>query len=175
MRLKIVYRFVQSDRWFYIDDGPLFETLPHVIDHYSRCADGLPVLLKMALPPDGNPPVVIQNIPAPPARKQRSGVLPATPSLSPAVSSPALSVSPGKSQLGRVPIQRADSAVSILQLKHNNKEIFTVQTVMMHFTGTKYSTGQRDSSTNMRIKCVQYGRFKCRMHANYKLQNNTVA
>lgn len=98
----------RSDRWFYIDDGPLFETLPHVIDYYSRCADGLPVLLKMAVPPDGNPPVTIQNIPLPPGR-MRSGMLPATPSLSSAVSTPAL-ISTARSQSTRNLLQRAESA-----------------------------------------------------------------
>ena len=51
----------QADRFFYIDDGPLFETLPHVIDHYSKSADGLPVLLKMAVPPTGHPPINIAH------------------------------------------------------------------------------------------------------------------
>ncbi|XP_031568891.1 tyrosine-protein kinase HTK16-like [Actinia tenebrosa] len=57
---KLVYHYQiksRSDRWFYIDDGPLFETLPHVIDHYSKYADGLPVLLQFSIPPDGKPPV----------------------------------------------------------------------------------------------------------------------
>lgn len=95
---------LQSDRWFYIDDGPLFETLPHVIDHYSRCADGLPVLLQMAVPPDGNPPITIQNIPAPPARKRS-----AKPLLSPAHSTPMISVSPGRSSSLRKQVTRAES------------------------------------------------------------------
>ena len=94
----------QSDRWFYIDDGPLFETLPHVIDYYSRCADGLPVLLKMAVPPDGNPPIHIQNIPVPPTRKRSP--------LTPALSFPALNTPVGRIQSGRSPLQRAGSAVS---------------------------------------------------------------
>lgn len=101
----------RSDRWFYIDDGPLFETLPHVIDHYSRCADGLPVLLKMAVPPDGNPPVTVQNIPVPPARK-RTGLLPAKLSMTPAHST-ILSSSPGRSQPGRIPIPRAQSVEAL--------------------------------------------------------------
>ncbi|KAJ7324070.1 hypothetical protein OS493_030243 [Desmophyllum pertusum] len=95
----------RSDRWFYIDDGPLFETLPHVIDHYSRCADGLPVLLKMALPPDGNPPVVVQNIPAPPTRKR--------PPLTPALSTPVLNTPSGRVLPGRNPLQRAGSAETL--------------------------------------------------------------
>lgn len=108
--MYVIYSLPQSDRWFYIDDGPLFETLPHVIDHYSRCADGLPVLLRMAVSPDGNPPMAVQNVPVPPARKR---TLPAMPSLTPAVSTPVLSMSPGRSQSGRLPMQRAESTVSI--------------------------------------------------------------
>lgn len=103
------HSFVQSDRWFYIDDGPLFETLPHVIDHYSRCADGLPVLLKMALPPDGNPPIVIQNIPVPPTRKR--------PPLTPALSSPALNIHSARILAGRNLLQRSGSAVSTCTLR----------------------------------------------------------
>ena len=105
MQLTLKSLLLKSDRWFYIDDGPLFETLPHVIDHYSRCADGLPVLLKMALPSDGNPPIDIHKIPIPPVRKR---VL-----LTPAVSSPVLNTSSGRSIPGRNPLQRAGSAVSV--------------------------------------------------------------
>ena len=105
MQLTLKSLLLKSDRWFYIDDGPLFETLPHIIDHYSRCADGLPVLLKMALPSDGNPPIDIHKIPIPPVRKR---VL-----LTPAVSSPVLNTSSGRSIPGRNPLQRAGSAVSV--------------------------------------------------------------
>ena len=41
---------LQADRWYYIDDGPLFETLPHLIDHYRKHMDGLPVLLMEPVP-----------------------------------------------------------------------------------------------------------------------------
>jgi len=40
----------RADRWYYIDDGPLFETLPHLIDHYCKHMDGLPVLLQQSVP-----------------------------------------------------------------------------------------------------------------------------
>ena len=33
----------------YIDDGPFFETLEHLIDHYSRYADGLSAKLKASV------------------------------------------------------------------------------------------------------------------------------
>lgn len=39
----------RSDCWFYIDDGPLFATLPHLIDHYMHYADGLPLTLKLPI------------------------------------------------------------------------------------------------------------------------------
>ena len=104
----------QCDRWFYIDDGPLFETLPHVIDHYSRCADGLPVLLKTPVPPDSSPPRTTQSI-APPSMRKPPGMRPPTLPLSSAVSTPVLSMSPSKSQVTtRIPLQRAESAVSVL-------------------------------------------------------------
>ena len=43
----ILYQNYQADRWFYIDDGPLFETLPHLVDHYLQYADGLPCVIKI--------------------------------------------------------------------------------------------------------------------------------
>ena len=58
--------FSQADRWYYIDDGPLFETLPHLIDHYCKHMDGLPVLLQQAVPPslDVRAPLPIPSRPA---------------------------------------------------------------------------------------------------------------
>lgn len=41
----------RADRWFYIDDGPLFETLPHLVDHYLQYADGLPCVIKSPVQP----------------------------------------------------------------------------------------------------------------------------
>ena len=34
-----------DERTFYIDDGPYFESLEHLIDHYCRIPDGLPTIL----------------------------------------------------------------------------------------------------------------------------------
>ncbi|CAB4029667.1 Tyrosine- kinase HTK16, partial [Paramuricea clavata] len=57
----------KGDRWFYIDDGPLFETLPHLVDYYGALADGLPHQLLRAIQPNGNPPIALQynTIPLP--------------------------------------------------------------------------------------------------------------
>ena len=44
---------MQSDRWFYIDDGPMFKSLEQVIDHYSFFTDGLPTLLQQPVAPLG--------------------------------------------------------------------------------------------------------------------------
>jgi len=46
----------RADRWLYIDDGPLFDTLPHLVDHYIKHSDGLPTILKEAIP-SSLPPV----------------------------------------------------------------------------------------------------------------------
>ncbi|CAF1009570.1 unnamed protein product [Adineta ricciae] len=35
----------QNENSFYIDDGPYFESLEHLIDHYCRIPDGLPTVL----------------------------------------------------------------------------------------------------------------------------------
>ena len=36
---------------FYIDDGPYFRTLAHLIEHYSKYEDGLPCVLKRSIEP----------------------------------------------------------------------------------------------------------------------------
>lgn len=40
-----------QEKYYFIDDGPYLESLCHVIDHYSRMADGLPTNLIYAVPP----------------------------------------------------------------------------------------------------------------------------
>lgn len=44
----------ESDRWYFIDDGPLFDSLPAVIEHYMLFTDGLPTLLRFSVPPGDN-------------------------------------------------------------------------------------------------------------------------
>ena len=39
------------EKLFYIDDGPYFRKLPHLIDHYSKYEDGLPCALKRPIEP----------------------------------------------------------------------------------------------------------------------------
>lgn len=36
----------ESDLWYFIDDGPLFDSLPAVMDHYMMFQDGLPTVLR---------------------------------------------------------------------------------------------------------------------------------
>ena len=43
----------ESDCWYFIDDGPLFDTLPAVVDHHTIFADGLPTTLLYPVPPSG--------------------------------------------------------------------------------------------------------------------------
>ncbi|XP_041483640.1 tyrosine-protein kinase HTK16-like [Lytechinus variegatus] len=52
---------------YYIDDGPYFDTLEQLIDHYSRYDDGLPTQLLFPIPP---PPGRIDN--GPPTREKPS-------------------------------------------------------------------------------------------------------
>ena len=42
-----------DERTFYIDDGPYFDTLGHLIDHYCRIPDGLPTILTCSVNPLG--------------------------------------------------------------------------------------------------------------------------
>ncbi|XP_035791172.1 tyrosine-protein kinase Shark-like isoform X2 [Anopheles albimanus] len=43
--------------WLYIDEGPFMNSLEHLIDHYSRFSDGLPVNLRFPVPPRPKPPI----------------------------------------------------------------------------------------------------------------------
>lgn len=43
----------QGDLWYFIDDGPLFDSLGAVIDHYMLFPDGLPTLLRFPVSPSG--------------------------------------------------------------------------------------------------------------------------
>ena len=47
----------QSDRWYFIDDGPLFDTLEGAIDHYMLFPDGLPTILRYPVPPPASKPL----------------------------------------------------------------------------------------------------------------------
>lgn len=50
----------RADRYFFIDDGPLFDSLGHLIDHYMKYTDGLCILLKKPIP------VTRRTVPLPP-------------------------------------------------------------------------------------------------------------
>lgn len=50
MLSKFLYKIFQ-EKFYFIDDGPYLESLDHVIDHYSRMADGLPTNLTCAVTP----------------------------------------------------------------------------------------------------------------------------
>lgn len=50
------FEIQRKDTFYFIDDGPYLESLCHVIDHYSRMADGLPTNLIYAVPPSINEP-----------------------------------------------------------------------------------------------------------------------
>ena len=42
-----------NESTYYIDDGPFFESLEHLIDHYCRIPDGLPTTLMFSINPSG--------------------------------------------------------------------------------------------------------------------------
>ncbi|CAG0889830.1 unnamed protein product, partial [Darwinula stevensoni] len=48
-----VYHFEiqRQGRFYYIDDGPLMESLERLVEHYMRWPDGLPLLLNTPIPP----------------------------------------------------------------------------------------------------------------------------
>ncbi|XP_053669806.1 tyrosine-protein kinase Shark [Anopheles nili] len=43
--------------WLYIDEGPYMNSLEHLIDHYMRFSDGLPVNLRFPVTPGPKPPI----------------------------------------------------------------------------------------------------------------------
>ena len=43
----------QFDKWYFADDGPLFDSLSSFVEHYMMFADGLPTLLRYPVPPPG--------------------------------------------------------------------------------------------------------------------------
>jgi hypothetical protein len=42
--------FTLSQRFYFIDDGPYFRSLAHLIEHYTKYEDGLPGILTRAIP-----------------------------------------------------------------------------------------------------------------------------
>lgn len=47
----------------YIDEGPYMPTLEHLIQHYQRFSDGLPINLRHPVPPKPKPPLPLFTIP----------------------------------------------------------------------------------------------------------------
>uniref|UniRef100_A0A182N2M8 SH2 domain-containing protein n=1 Tax=Anopheles dirus TaxID=7168 RepID=A0A182N2M8_9DIPT len=43
--------------WLYIDEGPYMDSLEHLIDHYIRFSDGLPINLRFPVTPGPKPPI----------------------------------------------------------------------------------------------------------------------
>ncbi|KFM71953.1 Tyrosine-protein kinase HTK16, partial [Stegodyphus mimosarum] len=46
------YEIQRKDKFYFIDDGPYLDSLEHIIEHYSRMADGLPTNLMYAVAPE---------------------------------------------------------------------------------------------------------------------------
>ncbi|XP_023237515.1 tyrosine-protein kinase shark-like [Centruroides sculpturatus] len=60
-----IYNFEinKKEKFYFIDDGPYFESLEHVLDYYSKLADGLPTQLSIPLKSEiPNYPEEIDNI-----------------------------------------------------------------------------------------------------------------
>uniref|UniRef100_A0A182LYW1 Tyrosine-protein kinase n=1 Tax=Anopheles culicifacies TaxID=139723 RepID=A0A182LYW1_9DIPT len=43
--------------WLYIDEGPFMNSLEHLIEHYTRFSDGLPINLRFPVTPGPKPPI----------------------------------------------------------------------------------------------------------------------
>lgn len=53
----VLYVWILQSKFLYIDDGPFLPTLEHLIEHFMRFADGLPVNLKYPVLPKPKPPL----------------------------------------------------------------------------------------------------------------------
>ncbi|XP_073846652.1 SH2 ankyrin repeat kinase [Musca autumnalis] len=55
----VVKNFIisHSSKFLYIDDGPFLPTLEHLVEHFTRFADGLPINLKYPVLPKPKPPL----------------------------------------------------------------------------------------------------------------------
>lgn len=51
------YFIRKQGNFYFIDDGPLLDTLEHVIEHYSTMSDGLPTILQVPIKPKPKPPL----------------------------------------------------------------------------------------------------------------------
>lgn len=47
----------REGQYYYIDDGPLLDSLEQVVEHYSLMPDGLPTTLQLPIPPRPKPPL----------------------------------------------------------------------------------------------------------------------
>ncbi|XP_070538021.1 tyrosine-protein kinase HTK16-like [Ptychodera flava] len=61
------FEISQHDRWYVIDDGSYFDTLEHLVEHYTRYDDGLPG--KLGQPVTPAVPPATKPKPPPPPRK----------------------------------------------------------------------------------------------------------
>lgn len=52
-----LYSFHLQNEYLFIDDGPYFDSLEHLIEHYRTMPDGLPGELLYPVPPNPRPPV----------------------------------------------------------------------------------------------------------------------
>nr|XP_014098252.1 tyrosine-protein kinase Shark isoform X2 [Bactrocera oleae] len=50
------FKISQLSKYLYIDEGPYLPTLEHLVEHFMRFNDGLPINLKYAVPPEPKPP-----------------------------------------------------------------------------------------------------------------------
>ncbi len=66
----------EGSNCFFIDDGPVFQGLPNVIEYYLTCADGLPCNLKQFCRRSqsrcvfGGYALVLEHQPPPPFQRQ---------------------------------------------------------------------------------------------------------
>uniref|UniRef100_A0A182WE56 Tyrosine-protein kinase n=1 Tax=Anopheles minimus TaxID=112268 RepID=A0A182WE56_9DIPT len=63
----------RQQEWLYIDEGPYMNSLEHLIEHYTRFSDGLPINLRFPVPPGPKPPIpAFATIPKSKHRMHRS-------------------------------------------------------------------------------------------------------
>eukprot|EP00096_Caligus_rogercresseyi_P015214 TRINITY_DN7664_c0_g1_i1.p1 TRINITY_DN7664_c0_g1~~TRINITY_DN7664_c0_g1_i1.p1 ORF type:complete len:691 (-),score=209.29 TRINITY_DN7664_c0_g1_i1:15-2087(-) len=53
------FEIFKKGAYFFLKEGPYLSSLEHVVDHYSRFADGLPLKISISVPPGDSPPSTV--------------------------------------------------------------------------------------------------------------------
>lgn len=132
--------FVWQSKYMYIDDGPYWPSLEHLVAHYMRFSYGLPVSLKHPVPPQPKPEVPsFATIPRPKHKLREN------PPISPSPSSsnkhpPALTITKKKQK------ENSSSMFNTLRIVSPKKSLFDMNSLRKSKTKNKRSDSESSVS-----------------------------